>query len=75
MLHVPKKAVTGDLLGNVVQICFVTRDQKRTMDSLLRLGIGPWKVQTLRPGNVTDTRYRGTAHPFVCKMAYAYPEI
>jgi glyoxalase/bleomycin resistance protein/dioxygenase superfamily protein len=72
MLDVPKKAVTDDLLGNVVQICLVTRDQKRTMDSLLRLGIGPWKVQTLRPGNVTDMRFRGAAHSFVCKMAYAY---
>lgn len=72
LFDLPVTPGTDELLGNIVQLCLVTRDQKRTMDSLLRLGIGPWRVHNLGPGNVTDMRFRGDAHSFTCKMAYAY---
>jgi hypothetical protein len=72
MLEVPKIPLADDLLGNLVQICLVTRDHEATMDSLLRLGIGPFRVFTLRPGNTVETRFRGQQHSFTCKMSYAY---
>jgi methylmalonyl-CoA/ethylmalonyl-CoA epimerase len=64
--------VTDDLLGDVVQICLVTKSHVRTMDSLLRLGIGPFRVHKHHPGTISNTRFRGNAHTFTAVMAYAY---
>ncbi|MFE2186386.1 hypothetical protein [Streptomyces sp. NPDC059455] len=50
--------MTAALLGDVVQICVVTSDIRRTIDGYLRMGIGPWRVQTLGPDSTTDTRFR-----------------
>jgi hypothetical protein len=72
MFEAPRNAVADDLLGDMVQICLVTRDHKRTMDTLLRLGIGPWRIHRHHPGTTRDTRYRGQAHTFTAVMAYAH---
>jgi len=72
MFEAPGNAVADDLLGDMVQICLVTRDHKRTMDTLLRLGIGPWRIHRHHPGTTRDTRYRGQAHTFTAVMAYAH---
>ena len=61
----------AELLGNAVQICLVTRDHKRTIDQLLKLGIGPWRIQTLQPETLSETRYRDEPHSFRVIMAFA----
>jgi len=68
----PPGALDNEFLGDIVQFCLVTRDYKRTLAELTRLGIGPWRIQTLGPHNVTDGRLRGDAHEFTAKMCYAY---
>ncbi len=40
-------SIADPFLDNVVEIAVVTRDHKRTMGGLWRLGIGPWRVHTL----------------------------
>jgi methylmalonyl-CoA/ethylmalonyl-CoA epimerase len=68
----PGLAMAADLLGDMVQICLVTRDHIRTMDHLLALGIGPWRIHTHHPGTTRETLLRGEAHAFTCIMAYAH---
>ena len=58
-------------LGNVVEIAVVTRHHKRTMESLWRLGIGPWQVFTFSPENTANQTYRGNASPFTLKVCFA----
>ena len=58
-------------LGNVVEIAIVTRDHRRTMEGLWRLGIGPWRVYTFSPENVTNQTYRGSPSPFTLKVCFA----
>lgn len=72
MIEPPAIELADDLLGDLVQICLVTRDCQRTMDSLLRLGIGPFRVHTHHPGTTSDTRLRGRPHSFKAVMAYAF---
>ena len=58
-------------LGNVVEIAIVTRDHKRTMDGLLKLGIGPWRVYTFSPENTQNQTYHGEPADFVLKVCFA----
>ena len=60
-----------DFLGNVVEICIVTRDHKRTIDGLLLLGIGPWKAYTFTPENTANQTYRGQPASFTLKVCFA----
>ncbi len=62
----------GDpFLGNVVEIAIVTRDHKRTMAGLHRLGIGPWRVYTFSPENTQHQTYRGQPSQFALKVCFA----
>jgi methylmalonyl-CoA/ethylmalonyl-CoA epimerase len=65
------RAELGDLLGDVTQVCLVTRDLEATMDRLSLLGLGPWRVQTFAPHNVDDPVLRGAPHSYACRMAFA----
>ncbi|WP_448144897.1 VOC family protein [Pseudomonas silesiensis] len=58
-------------LGNVVEIAIVTRDHQRTMDGLLKLGIGPWRVYTFSPHNTDNQTYHGEPAEFVLKVCFA----
>lgn len=58
-------------LGNVVKIAIVTRDHKRTMDGLLKVGIGPWRVYTFSPENTKNQTYHGEPTEFVLKVCFA----
>ncbi|KAF3400443.1 hypothetical protein DPV78_005330 [Talaromyces pinophilus] len=62
---------TSSFLGNAIEICIVTRDHKRTIDGLLRLGIGPWKAYTFTPENTTNQTYRGAPAQFTLKVCFA----
>ncbi|CRG90715.1 hypothetical protein PISL3812_07760 [Talaromyces islandicus] len=58
-------------LGNAIEICIVTKDHKRTIDGLLRLGIGPWKAYTFTPQNTTNQTFRGKPAQFSLKVCFA----
>jgi hypothetical protein len=59
-------------VGNVVQVCVVTRDLHRTMSGMVRLGIGPWQVHTFSPKTVEDMTYRGDPAASTVKVALAF---
>ena len=58
-------------LGEVEEICIVTPDLERTAANLMLLGIGPWKLMEINPGNTTEQTYRGRATPFSIRVGFA----
>ncbi len=46
--------LSNSFLGGLLEICFVTADHQRTMQGLVRLGIGPWRVYTFNSETVTE---------------------
>ncbi len=66
-----RDSITDPFLGNAIEIAIVTRDHKRTMEGLCRLGIGPWQVHTFSPENTTNQTYRGKPSPFTMKVCFA----
>ncbi|MGH3641722.1 MAG: hypothetical protein ACRDUX_22140 [Mycobacterium sp.] len=49
--------LSNSFLGELIEICFVTADYRRTMAGLVRLGIGPWLLRLL----VTRLRFASKA--------------
>ncbi len=68
------RGMADPFLGRVVEIAVVTRDYKRTMKGLCRLGIGTWQVYTFSPENTTDQTYYGKPSPFAMKVCFAQSE-
>ena len=64
-------SIIDPFLGNTIEIAIVTRDHKRTMEGLCRIGIGPWQVHTFSPENTTNQTYRGQPSPFTMKVCFA----
>lgn len=70
-------AVTGQnllsnsFLGSNIQICVVTRDFRRTMEGLVRSGIGPWRVYTFDPTTVEEMTYRGKPASYSMRLGLA----
>lgn len=64
-------SVADPFLGKAVEIAIVTRDHRRTMEGLWRLGIGLWHVYTFSPENTTNQTYRGQPNPFTLKVCFA----
>lgn len=65
------KALPEGFLGNLVQICVVTRDYRRTIEGMVCSGIGPWSVFTFDPATCTDLTYRGRPASFSAKICLA----
>jgi len=71
-------AVTGDrtlansFLTETMQVCVVTRDIYRTMDGMIKLGIGPWAVYTFDSTTVSDMTYRGQPADYAMKLCLAF---
>lgn len=63
--------MSNGFLGNLVEVCIATRDHRRTMEGLVRLGIGPWRVYTFTPENVAGQTYNGEPAPFSLKVCFA----
>lgn len=63
--------MANSFLGNVVEIGIVARDYRRTMEGFVRLGIGPWRVYTFTPAQVTEQTYRGRRSEFSLKVCFA----
>ncbi|WFP61725.1 VOC family protein [Mesorhizobium sp. WSM4904] len=62
--------LSNGFLGNLVQVCFVTRDCRRMMEGFVRLGIGPWTIRTVDASNIEAT-YRGRPADFSVKVCLA----
>ncbi|MBE7385116.1 MAG: VOC family protein [Leptolyngbya sp. SIO1E4] len=64
-------ALSNQFLGDVIEICIVTRDYRRTAQGLVQLGIGPWRVYTFSPETVTEQTYMGEPAEFSIKVCFA----
>ena len=64
--------LSNSFLRETIQVCVVSRDHKRTMEGMVRLGIGQWRVYHYRdaPG-IRDTEYRGEAKNFKMTLCLA----
>ena len=63
--------LSNSFLGSNIQICVVTRDFRRTMEGLVRAGIGPWRVYTFDPETVADMTYRGNPATYSMRLGLA----
>ena len=61
----------SSFLGSIAEICIVSGDHKKTMDGLLRLGIGPFQVFDFTPATVKERFFRGEAGSFELKVCFA----
>ena len=61
----------SSFLGSIAEICIVSGDHKKTMDGLLRLGIGPFQVFDFTPATVPERYFRGQAGSFELKVCFA----
>jgi methylmalonyl-CoA/ethylmalonyl-CoA epimerase len=64
-------SLPNDFLGKIRQICIVTPDYKRTVEAMLRVGIGPWAVHPFNSKTCTDLTYHGRPGDFAFKSALA----
>ena len=58
-------------LGTLAEICIVTHDHHKTMDGLLRLGIGPFQVFDFTSTTVPERFFRGRPGSFELKVCFA----
>ena len=64
-------ALSNSFLGRIVEVCLVTEDHRRTMEGLVRLGIGPFRVYTFDSGNTVDRTYAGEPEDFSLTVCFA----
>lgn len=64
-------AMDNSFLGKIVEVCFVTEDAQRTMEGLVRLGVGPFRVYTFTSETVAQQTYRGEPSPFALTVCFA----
>ena len=63
--------LSTSFLGSLIEVCFVTRDHRRTMQGLVQLGIGPWRVYTFDSTTVTDQTYHERPADFALRVCFA----
>ncbi len=63
--------LSNTFLGDAIEIAIVTPDHKKTMEGLVKMGIGPWRVYTFSPENTTEQTYRGEPAEFEIKVCFA----
>ncbi len=62
---------TLSFLGSITEVCIVTPDHKKTMDGLLRLGIGPFQIFDFNSSTVSNSNFRGKLSSFELKVCFA----
>lgn len=66
-------SLDNSFLTETIQVCVVTRDWRRTMEGMVRLGIGPWRVYTFDSDiNLTQTQIRGVPQPLAMKLCLSF---
>lgn len=68
---IDEATLSNNFLGQVIEICTVTRDYKRTMAEMVALGIGPWRVYTFNSDTVTEQTYMGEPADYSIKVCFA----
>jgi hypothetical protein len=63
--------LSNHFLGDVIEICIVTRNYQQTMAGLVQLGISPWRVYTFNAETVTEQTYRGQPAEYSIKVCFA----
>jgi hypothetical protein len=63
--------LSNTFLGNVIELAIVTSDHRKTMEGLVKLGIGPWAIYEFNPDNITDQTYKGAPAEFAIKVCFA----
>lgn len=66
-------SIADPFLGNVVEIAVVTRDHKRTMEGLWRLGIGPFVQSGSWLGRNHFAFFETEAATTTCLETYVFP--
>ena len=64
-------ALSNSFLGKIVEVCIVTEDHLRTMEGLVRLGIGPFRVYSFDDNTLTAPMYRSQPSRFSLKVCFA----
>ena len=65
------EAMSATFLGAITEVCIVTPDHQKTMNGLLRLGIGPFQVFDFTAESVPERFFRGQAGSFELKVCFA----
>lgn len=63
--------LSNSFLGKLIEVCIVTGDHQRTMEGLVRLGIGPWRVYTFDSQTVTARTLDGAEGDWTIKVCFA----
>lgn len=63
--------LSNSFLGGLIEVCFVTADHRCTMEGLVRLGIGPWRIYTFDSRTVTEGTHRGEPADFGLRVCFA----
>ena len=58
-------------LGQPIEICIVTGDIKETINGLVKLGVGPFKLFNFNPSTVSEQTIKGKPASFELKVAFA----
>lgn len=64
--------LSNSFLSETIQVCVVTRDHHRTMEGMVRAGIGPWRIYTFGPETCTELTYRRRPERFRFKLCMAW---
>ncbi len=65
--------LSNSFLSEAIQICVVSRDHKRTMAGMVRLGIGPWRIYHYRDApDLVETKYRGEGEKYEMTLCIAW---
>lgn len=67
----PDPTLPLPFLGTISEICIVTPSYKKTIDGLLRLGIGPFQIFDFNATTVRSRSFRGKAGDFELKVCFA----
>jgi hypothetical protein len=67
------KALSNSFLGDLIQVCVVTRDHRRAIEGFVNLGIGPWTIRTVDTSDPSSLRgiHRGMPADFAAKVCLA----
>jgi hypothetical protein len=66
-----ESALSHGFLGGAIEIRIATRVYRKTMEGLVQLGIGPWRVYTFTPDTVSEQTYRSEPASFSIKVSFA----
>lgn len=64
-------ALSNSFLGQIVEVCIVTEDYRRTIAGLVRLGVGPFRVYTFDDETLAAPTYRTESSRFSLKVCFA----